>query len=400
MTDTELLQLLRDVEADRVERKASLSDGDKVREAICAFANDMPNHQLPGVIFVGVNDDGSFSNTAITDDLLLNLSHMRGDGNIVPIPSMLVQKRVLDGSEIAVVIVEPADAPPVRFKGRTWIRVGPRRAIATIQEERRLSEKRRGRDLPFEVSSIRQAHIDDLDLDLFTKVYVPSAIAPELVEKNARPVLDQLSAVRFACSEPSDGQLYPTVVGMLTIGKQPRDYISADYIQFRRIDGIELTDPIKDQKEIDGPLAEMLRTLDEVIQVHISVASDVLASAVEIKHPDYPIVSLQQIARNAVMHRSYEGTNAPVRINWFNDRIEILSPGGAYGQVNRANFAKPGITDYRNPFLAAAMKNLGYVQRFGIGIALAKKELLANGNPDLEFQIEESYVLATLRRRA
>jgi ATP-dependent DNA helicase RecG len=121
---------------------------------------------------------------------------------------------------------------------------------------------------------------------------------------------------------------------------------------------------------------------------------------VEIKRPDYPLPALQQIARNAIMHRDYETSHAPVRITWFEDRIEILNPGGPFGLVNRTNFGQPGVTDYRNPHLAEALKNLGYVQRFGVGIALARQELRRNGNPDLEFQVEDRYILATLRRRA
>jgi ATP-dependent DNA helicase RecG len=58
MTDEELLELLVNLESDRVERKSSGSDSDKIREAICAFANDLPNHRRPGVVFVGVDDAG------------------------------------------------------------------------------------------------------------------------------------------------------------------------------------------------------------------------------------------------------------------------------------------------------------------------------------------------------
>lgn len=79
MDDQQLEKLLKDLESDRVERKASLSDRGKLREAICAFANDLPNHQKPGVIFIGINDDGSCANLSITDDLLLTLSDMRSD---------------------------------------------------------------------------------------------------------------------------------------------------------------------------------------------------------------------------------------------------------------------------------------------------------------------------------
>jgi ATP-dependent DNA helicase RecG len=44
------------------------------------------------------------------------------------------------------------------------------------------------------------------------------------------------------------------------------------------------------------------------------------------------------------------------------------------------------------------MKNLGYVQRFGVGIPLARKELEKNGNPPPEFIVEEAHVLAILWR--
>jgi len=108
---------------------------------------------------------------------------------------------------------------------------------------------------------------------------------------------------------------------------------------------------------------------------------------------------LQQLCRNAVLHRSYQGTNAPIRVYWYNDRIEIHSPGGPYGQVNRDNFGKPAITDYRNTNLAEAMKHLGYVQRFGYGLVLAKKVLAINGNPDLEFVVDDTNILVTIRKR-
>ncbi len=103
-------------------------------------------------------------------------------------------------------------------------------------------------------------------------------------------------------------------------------------------------------------------------------------------------------ARDAVMHRTYENTNAPVRVYWFDDRIEITNPGGPFGTVTAENFGRPGFNDYRNPNLATVLKTLGFVQRFGFGIADARKALAENGNPPLEFQVEPTTVLATLRR--
>ena len=395
MDDQELAALLGDLESDRVERKASISDGKKMRQAFCAFANDLPNHKKSGVLFVGVNDDGTCASLPITDELLLNLSNIRSEGKILPFPVLQVNKRILNGCELAVVIVEPSDAPPVRFDGRTHIRVGPRRATATPEEERRLNEKRRARDLPFDLRPFISASIDDLNLDVFQREYLTSALAPEVLDENQRSLTQKLTSLRFTTPEPDSR---PTSLGILVAGKEPRQFIPGFYIQFVRFDGTELTDPIRDQKDISGSLIDLLRYVDEVLQANISTASDITAQPIEIKQPDYPIVALQQLVRNAVMHRSYEETNAPVRVYWFSDRIEIHSPGGLFGQVNRQNFGH-GVTDYRNPHLAEAMKTLGYVQRFGIGIPTAQKELKKNRNPPAEFIVEDSNLAVIIRRQ-
>ena len=110
-----------------------------------------------------------------------------------------------------------------------------------------------------------------------------------------------------------------------------------------------------------------------------------------------PLAALQELARNAVIHRDYETTNAPVRVTWFDDRIEIQNPGGPFGSVTTANFARPGMTDYRNPNLAESMRVLGYVQRFGVGIPTAQRLLREAGHPELEFEAEPTHLLATAR---
>ena len=119
MENAELEALLADLESDRVERKASLSDPDKVRQAICAFANDLPNHRSAGVLFIGVHDDGRCAGLPITDEMLRTLSDVRSDGNTVPFPSMTVQKKTLLGCEVAVVLwiwTYFAENPPLEFR--------------------------------------------------------------------------------------------------------------------------------------------------------------------------------------------------------------------------------------------------------------------------------------------
>ncbi len=391
----ELEILLTDLESDRVERKANVTnDREKIAQAICAFANDMPDNKLPGIIFIGVNDNGTCANTPITDQLLLTLSNMYSDGNIQPFPTMTVQKHNLKGCQVAVVQVEPGYNPPVRYKGVTYIRIGPRRAIASPEQERRLIEKQQSNNLSFDQQSVKGATSADLDLDLFQQVYLPSAIAPDVLAENHRSLEQQLAALRFLTK---DG--LPSNAAILVLGKDPREWIPGAYVQFLRLDGKLLTDPIRNQREISGPLPDLLRQLDEILDINISVATDITSGPTEIRQPDYPIVALRQLSYNAVLHRSYESTNAPIRIYWFSDRIEIYSPGGPYGMVNTVNFGQLGLTDYRNPLLAEAMKALGFVQRFGIGIPTAQEQLRKNRNPKLIFDVQPTIVLATIKVR-
>ena len=87
---------------------------------------------------------------------------------------------------------------------------------------------------------------------------------------------------------------------------------------------------------------------------------------------------------NAIMHRNYE-SNSPIYIYEFSDRIEILNPGGLYGDVNAQNF--PNTSDYRNVVVAEAMKTLGYVNRFNYGVKRATNELINNGNGNPDFDL-------------
>ena len=164
LTTDQLRALMADLESDRVEKTISTKNTDKLGEAICAFANDFPGHGQPGYLLVGVDDNGKASGLAVTDGLLRNLGTLRSNINLEPLPAMTVQKYALNADEVVVVEVMPSDLPPVRYKGRVWIRVGPSRAR---------SESAGGAD------SHREAHCPAKDLRCST--------LPRLHERRSRP---------------------------------------------------------------------------------------------------------------------------------------------------------------------------------------------------------------------
>lgn len=392
MTLEHLVALLSDLESDRIERTSSLNNTDKFAQAICAFANDLPNHRLPGYLVLGVDDRGVPVGLQVTDQLLQNLGALRSDGNVQPLPVLVVSKLALPGGEVAVVEVQPSDLPPVRYKGQVWIRVGPRKAIASEQEERILSERRVARAHTFDVRPVSEGRLKDLSLPLF-QAYRQEVVASEVIEANHRSVEEQLASLRFL----DLGQGHPTAGGILLFGRNPRYFFPGAYVQYLRLPGDTLTQVPLDQAEISGDLLNVLRELDIRITANVQNSMQNITTNREKIIPDVPSVAVRELLFNAIMHRDYQ-SNTPVRFYWYSDRIEIQSPGGLYGEVTRDTLTRR--SSYRNPVVAEAMKALGYVNRFGYGIQRAQTALKENGNPPALFEIDDRVFLATVRKKS
>ena len=388
--ENELISLLAEGEADRIERTTSIKDTDKFSEAVTAFANDLPNHGLPGYLVIGVNDDGSPSGLEVTDQLLQNLGGLRSDGNIQPLPSLNVAKFSLPGGDVAVVEVLPSDLPPVRYKGRVCIRVGPRKGVANQQDERILTEKRIAHARTFDALPCLGSSMDALATDLFQNTYLSQAVAPEVIAENNRDLATQLGSLRFY----DLNRQCPTNAGILLFGKNPLQWLPGSYIQFLRLEGSSLTGEVLVEKSLSGDLLTVLRELESLADLHIESRPVPVSALRERQAVNYPRVALRELLMNAVLHRSYE-SNTPIRFYWFSDRVEIQSPGGLYGEASPENF--PNQNSYRNPVLAEAMKALGFVNRFGRGVLRAQEALEQNGNALAEFQFDANYVLALIR---
>jgi ATP-dependent DNA helicase RecG len=392
INENQLKQLLSDLESDRVERTVSTSKTDKFAEAVCAFANDFPNHSLPGYLLIGVDNNGMPSRLKVTDDILKNLAALRSDGNIQPMPALTVGKFTLDGGDVAVVEVQPADMPPVRYKGKVWIRIGPRRGNATEQEERILIERRTSFARSFDAQPCRQATLDDLDAARFLVGYRKKVIAPDVIAENSRSLEQQLAGLNFFDLTHQ----CPTNAGMLMFCDRPTRFLPGAYIQFLRISGNEPTCPVHFDRKVESDLGTMMQTLDMLIDVNNRQWPEFVSSLREEMRSEYPRTALRELILNAMMHRSYQ-SNTPTHVYWFDDHIEISNPGGLYGEATPEHF--PFRSDYRNPVVASALFALGYVNRYGLGILRAQKALTENDNPLPIFNFDPHWFSVRIDKR-
>lgn len=375
----ELEEVLSDLESDRIEKTISTNNTDKFCEAICAFSNDFPNHKKNGYLVIGVEDKlGKPVGINITDEILLNLADIRDAGNVLPKPALTVQKYDINGLQIGIVEVFPSLFPPVRYKGKVWIRNGPRKAIATEAEEKILSEKRTSSAKTYDALPCVGSTLEDLNTELFKLTYLPNAIDAETLANNHRELKSQLASLR----------LYdlihncPTNAGTIILCSNAKYYFSGLYIQYAKFSGTGIESIILNEKEFNGDLISIMKQLDDFVKNNIENRSVFTSTLKEEVVKAYPFKAIRELLNNAIMHRNYE-SNAPVKFYEFSDRIEISNAGGLYGAATPDNF--PNQNDYRNPIIAEAMKVLGYVNKFNRGVETAKYELKQNGNPDPVF---------------
>ena len=379
ITKEHLQKILSDTESYHIEKTVATDNMDKFSQAICAFSNDVADSKKKGYLLIGVRDNGELAGLQVDDKLLLQISNIRTDGNILPQPVMTVEKFSFTQGDVLVVEVTPSQVPPVRYRGRIWVRVGPRKSIATEAEEKLLTERRLSNIRTFDAMPCLGTTLEDLDITLFKKEYLSKAVAEDILQEDKRTIEEQMASLglydlRYQC---------PTNAAIVLFGNNPERFLHGAYIQYVRFKGLDRAGDIINEHKFSGNLCKVLPKIDVFVETSIAQKRPIPISVLREKTVSkYPYWATRELLMNAIMHRDYE-SNAPVAFYEYDDRIEIQNAGGLYGKVSANNF--PNVSDYRNPFIAEAMKVLGYVNRFSRGVYRVQKELEENGNGKASF---------------
>lgn len=197
MTD-DLASTLGQKETATLEFKRGIKDKDlrAIRKTICAFANDLPNAG-GGDLLIGVDDKGDpVGAVDASDAALLRLTNIRDDGSILDRPSVIVPVGTFAAAPVIRVRVNASRTPPVRYEGVAYVRSGPSTRAATRDDERVLSERRKSRDLPFDVRPLPGGRLEDLDLTLFRGASS---------DWRWTPPFSRRTSGRLSCSSPRSG---------------------------------------------------------------------------------------------------------------------------------------------------------------------------------------------------
>jgi ATP-dependent DNA helicase RecG len=200
--------------------------------------------------------------------------------------------------------------------------------------------------------------------------------------------------------DSSRGRPVPNLAGLLLFSKDPPRWHPRCGIDFVKYEGTErrhgATLNVIKRIRFEAPL---LRLVDEAvgrIKEHIRERT-ILHDLFFRERLEYPAFAWQEALVNAVAHRDYAITGAPIEVWMFDDRLEVRSPGLTPPPVTLEQLRQhKSIHCSRNPLLVRALADMGYLQEMGEGIPRMFEEMEQHGLQPPEFALEGFYLVVTL----
>lgn len=360
-----------------VEFKEERVHPDCLAEQMAAFANTDG-----GAVFLGIADDGTVSGVTRPDleEWVFNIARNSIKPSILP----LFERVEIRGQRIARITVHKDLAGPFSVSGRYYLRAGSTTRECTKEELGRLFQ--RSRYFYFEESPVSGSDVSHADRErireYFKKVYDLD--------------IDRSSDTPYETLLTNSGILSPSgslsVVGLVMFGKRDSGAIPPAHATERFLpqagaayahySGPTITDALLDSAHFDGTAPELVERISEKVLLRLPTPSTIEGLKREERVP-LPRKVLREALVNAVTHRDYS-LQSKIRVFQFEDRIEILSPGGLPNSVTVEKM-KASYSIHRNPLMVKFMENLRYVDGLGRGVPMifrAMKDLGAKA-PDI-----------------
>ncbi len=210
---------------------------------------------------------------------------------------------------------------------------------------------------------VPHSSITDIELTLLRSYYQNRY--EETLEESGLPLprlLENLNLFR-------NGQL--TLTGLLLFGKSPQILKPAFIVKAVVWPGNDVdVENYVDSQDISGVLSTVFEQTLSFISRNLRRIQQG-QSVNSLGKLEIPKIVIEEMLVNALLHRDYF-ISAPIKIFMFDNRIEIISPGGLPNNLTIANI-RHGISNMRNPLLASHAIHLLPYRGLGAGIRRAHK---------------------------
>jgi ATP-dependent DNA helicase RecG len=180
----------------------------------------------------------------------------------------------------------------------------------------------------------------------------------------------------------------PTVAGLLLFGKHPQTFLPQSGIIFVKFLGKEARgrDGLAGygrRVEVTGPLARMIERVWNLSMEEMRVEA-VVTGLRRKEMLEYPRFAVREALVNAICHRDYRLRGRRVEVRMYEDRLEVISPGGLPGYITLDNIVEEHFS--RNPRIVAGLFQWGYIEELGLGIDRMIEEMLEHGHSAPQFE--------------
>ena len=192
-----------------------------------------------------------------------------------------------------------------------------------------------------------------------------------------------------------NGQLFPTVTGMLLIGKEKKliELMPTAKSVFQVLDGTI----VRKNEEFSKPLLETFEIFEENFKVW-NPETEIENGLFRIPVPEFSYNAFREALVNAFCHRDYSMLGS-VRLAITDEGMTISSPGGFIDGVNLKNLltVEP---HGRNQTLANALKRIGLAERTGRGIDRIFEGSIIYGRPWPDYSESSTTIVKVFIQRA
>jgi ATP-dependent DNA helicase RecG len=122
---------------------------------------------------------------------------------------------------------------------------------------------------------------------------------------------------------------------------------------------------ILDAKELNGDAVSNIDNAVIFLKKHLRI-SYVIKTLQREEILELPEDALREAIINAVCHRLWSEKGARIMVEIFDDRVDIVSPGGVCKGITPENFGTISIT--RNPLITGLLHRINYIEQMGTGI--------------------------------
>lgn len=279
-----------------------------------------------------------------------------------------------DGTDdhLALIEVEVGEQVHRTARGETFLRVGDENRKLALREARELGFDR-GQSV-FDGEPVQNARRGDL---------AEPAIAEYMQHLGPRSDRADEALDARGLLVARRGVSRPTVAGVLLLGREPQRFYPEAVVRVLRYRGSSRETGSRSNVDrdlrFDGTLAAQIegarRRVARLLPATIRLGGTGRFQASSV----IPQAAWLEAIVNAVVHRSYSLGGDHIRVELFDDRLEVESPGRLPGLVRVETIRSTRFA--RNPRIARAMADLGYGRELGEGVNRMFEEMERAGFP-------------------